>query len=136
MNIVSFLALEAGSKLDDTSLVVEVMQYAQEGNVGMLEFLFTLGAYVMCVDCGGRNILHIAVANNRPEVIRWVRTKSRLRALFDMRDKFKRTALIEAEAMGPDGEEFVEILRAAKDESPIKKLNSMGSVRKILGSLE
>jgi hypothetical protein len=124
VQIVAYLANETASNIDLSSLGNEVMVYAQEGNTDMLELLYTIGVNMTNVDCGGRNILHIALANEHINVLRWAGSKRDLRVLIEKKDKFKRSPLDEAVAM-EDGEAFETVLRdALLALSPVKKQTS------------
>lgn len=112
VRIVTYLALETGSKIDSSALSNEVMHYAHEGNADMLELLYTIGTNMKCVDYGGRNILHIALANDHINVLRWAGTKKDLRELIEKKDKMKRSPLDEAVDM-ECGEKYAIVMRDA-----------------------
>ena len=112
--IAVYLSKRAGSILDDSALVVEMMSYAEEGDVGMLEFLYSLGAGMLCCDSSGRNILHVAVANRHPAVLQWASKEVPLWPLFSKHDKNHRSVMDEALAI-EDNEEYLAIIRNVLD---------------------
>lgn len=90
---------EAGGRITDVALPVELMSFVFQGNLELLQLAHQFGGSMTTTDFGGRNILHIAVLHRQMDIIRWVTSDPSLAVLITQPDKLNRSPLDDAKSL-------------------------------------
>jgi hypothetical protein len=98
---------EAGGRITDVALHVELMSFVLQGDLEMLELVHQFGGSMTATDYGGKNILHIAVLQHQMDIIRWIISDPALAVLITQPDKLMRSPLDDAKTL--NDEEIIEL---------------------------
>jgi hypothetical protein len=98
---------EAGGRITDVALHVELMSFVFQGDLEMLELVHQFGGSMTATDYGGKNILHIAVLQHQMDIIRWIISDPALAVLITQPDKLMRSPLDDAKTL--NDEEIIEL---------------------------
>lgn len=90
---------EAGGRITDVALPVELMSFVLHGNLELLQLVYQFGGSMTAVDFGGRNILHIAVLEHQMDIIRWITSDPSLAVLIKQPDRLNRSPLDDARSL-------------------------------------
>ncbi len=107
IEMITFLG-EGGGRLTDIPFPLELMSFVADGHCEIIQLIHRLGGSLTCCDCGGRNILHMAVLHHQLDIIRWIVSDSSLTCLLSMKDRLNRTPIDDANML-PNGEEILRL---------------------------
>ena len=98
---------EAGGRITDVALHVELMSFVFQGELEILELVHRFGGSMTATDYGGKNILHIAVLQHQMDIIRWIVSDPSLSVLITQPDKLMRSPLDDAKTL--NDEEIIQL---------------------------
>jgi hypothetical protein len=108
VEIINYLG-EAGGRITDVALPVELMSFVCQENLELISLIQQFGGSMTTTDFGGRNILHIAVLQRQIEIIRWIVSNTSLAVLVTQPDKMMRSPLDDAKSL--DDQEMIDLLQ-------------------------